>query len=26
MREYRHLLFERSDDRHVVTVTLNRPE
>jgi enoyl-CoA hydratase/carnithine racemase len=26
MRDYRHLLFERSDDRHVVTVTLNRPE
>jgi len=23
---YRHLLVERSDDRHVVTVTLNRPE
>jgi enoyl-CoA hydratase/carnithine racemase len=26
MPEYRHLLLERSDDRHVVTVTLNRPE
>ena len=26
MPDYRHLLFERSDDRHVVTVTLNRPE
>ena len=26
MREYRHLLLTRSDDRHVVTVTLNRPE
>jgi enoyl-CoA hydratase len=23
---YRHLLLERSDDRHVVTVVLNRPE
>ena len=23
---YRHLLVERSDDRHLVTVTLNRPE
>jgi enoyl-CoA hydratase len=23
---YRHLLVERSEDRHVVTVTLNRPE
>jgi enoyl-CoA hydratase len=23
---YRHLLVDRSDDRHVVTVTLNRPE
>ncbi len=23
---YRHLLVSRSDDRHVVTVTLNRPE
>jgi len=26
MPDYRHLLLERSDDRHVVTVTLNRPE
>jgi enoyl-CoA hydratase/carnithine racemase len=26
MTAYRHLLVERSDDRHVVTVTLNRPE
>ena len=26
MPDYRHLLIERSDDRHVVTVTLNRPE
>jgi enoyl-CoA hydratase len=26
MPEYRHLLVERSDDRHVVTVTLDRPE
>jgi enoyl-CoA hydratase len=26
MPDYRHLLVERSDDRHVVTVTLNRPE
>ena len=26
MPEYRHLLVTRSDDRHVVTVTLNRPE
>src|SRR5262249_17064632 len=26
MPEYRHLLLERSDDRHIVTVTLNRPE
>ena len=26
MPDYRHLLAERSDDRHVVTVTLNRPE
>jgi enoyl-CoA hydratase len=26
MPEYRHLLLERSDDRHVVTITLNRPE
>jgi len=25
-RAYQHLLVERSDDRHVVTVTLNRPE
>lgn len=24
--DYRHLLLDRSDDRHVVTVTLNRPE
>jgi len=24
--QYRHLLVERSDDRHLVTVTLNRPE
>jgi enoyl-CoA hydratase/carnithine racemase len=23
---YRHLLVSRSDDRHVVTVTLDRPE
>jgi enoyl-CoA hydratase/carnithine racemase len=23
---YRHLLVERSEDRHVVIVTLNRPE
>jgi enoyl-CoA hydratase/carnithine racemase len=26
MPDYRHLLLERSDDRHVVTITLNRPE
>jgi enoyl-CoA hydratase len=26
MPDYRHLLIEHSDDRHVVTVTLNRPE
>ena len=26
MPEYRHLLVTRSDDRHVVTVTLNRPD
>lgn len=26
MTSYRHLLVERSDDSHVVTVTLNRPE
>ncbi|MET0484407.1 MAG: enoyl-CoA hydratase-related protein, partial [Candidatus Rokuibacteriota bacterium] len=26
MPDYRHLLVERSDNRHVVTVTLNRPE
>ena len=26
MPDYRHLLVERSDDRHVVTVMLNRPE
>jgi enoyl-CoA hydratase len=26
MSDYRHLLVERSEDRHVVTVMLNRPE
>jgi enoyl-CoA hydratase len=26
MPDYRHLLVERSEDRHVVTVMLNRPE
>jgi enoyl-CoA hydratase/carnithine racemase len=26
MPEYRHLLLERSDDRHIVTVVMNRPE
>jgi enoyl-CoA hydratase len=26
MTTYRHLLLDRSDDRHIVTVTLNRPE